>query len=452
MNCPNCNKEIKDDSKFCEFCGTPIQGNSEGAAQPVQSQEPVNPAQPQAGQVMPPKKAPMDKKTQMRIGIIAAAVVLVLVVAVVLIKTHKTKIDLQDYAKVNFSGYDKYGKAELDFDNVKFMKDFAEAAGIGDDLEDYESISDLYDLDKGDLKDITEAVAIFEEITTGCKLDKESGLKNGDTVKLTFKFDNDKAKEFGVKFVGDDLEVKASGLKEVKEIDPFQDVKVEFSGTSPDVSVSVENESQEEGISGLYFKAEPDDDLKVGDKVKVTVDYDEDSFIEEYGCILKVTEKEYTVEKVDAYLTAANELNDDVVARMKTQTENTIKAYFATEKEELKQSNLKYVGYYFMSNIHPDGWNPYNQVYMVYSAKVKSKSKSFKTSTVYLPVKFTNVIKYADGTLYVDTDSDSIEGHSGLSYSWWSEVKGYRNEADMKEELVTSQKANYNDESVDGLK
>ena len=49
---------------------------------------------------------------------------------------------------------------------------------------------------------------------------------------------------------------------------------------------------------------------------------------------------------------------------MKTQTENTIKAYFATEKEELKQSNLKYVDYYFLSNIHPDGWNAYNQVYI----------------------------------------------------------------------------------------
>ena len=53
----------------------------------------------------------------------------------------------------------------------------------------------------------------------------------------------------------------------------------------------------------------------------------------------------------------------------------------------------------------------------IYSAKVKSKSKSFKTSVVYLPVKFTSVIKYADGTLYVDTDSDSIEGESGLNYS-----------------------------------
>lgn len=55
MNCPNCKKEINDDSKFCIFCGTNVQAaqpkteeNSNRQAQftqPVQNQQNTEPQQ-----------------------------------------------------------------------------------------------------------------------------------------------------------------------------------------------------------------------------------------------------------------------------------------------------------------------------------------------------------------------------------------------------------------------
>ncbi|MEI3027835.1 MAG: hypothetical protein V8T30_05075 [Ruminococcus sp.] len=48
--------------------------------------------------------------------------------------------------------------------------------------------------------------------------------------------------------------------------------------------------------------------------------------------------------------------------------------------------------------------NGTNQVYVIYSGKVKSveEKKQFDETTVYFPVRFTDIIQYADGTQYVD--------------------------------------------------
>ena len=98
MNCPNCNKEIKDDSKFCIFSGANVQ------AQNKQSQPQVNPAQSVQTQQnnMPPQselpvqnfqpantapvnqpavpKKPMNKK--LLFGIIGGGCALVIIIAV----------------------------------------------------------------------------------------------------------------------------------------------------------------------------------------------------------------------------------------------------------------------------------------------------------------------------------------------------------------------------------
>jgi hypothetical protein len=101
-----------------------------------------------------------------------------------------------------------------------------------------------------------------------------------------------------------------------------------------------------------------------------------------------------------------------------------------------------------LKNKNGDDWYGYNNVYVIYSETVASKEKGsdkkFKATKVYLPVKFTKIVKAVDGTISYERDSyGSIEGETKLEYSWWSKVKGYTNGKDMYEDLISPNKADY---------
>lgn len=239
MNCPNCKKEINDDSKFCIFCGTNVQAaqpkteeNSNRQAQftqPVQNQQNTEPQQnntvPQANNAVPqpnfqaqnytqqnmnyapamqPKK-PKNKK--MLIGIIggACALVAIIVVAAVLVVNHKTKINLNDYINIEYDGYDTYGRASIDFDSDKYFEDLQKASSSFKKVYMSEGANNLlsYYYDMIDSLDYS--------------LDKNSELSNGDTVTVSFEFDNEAAAKFKIEYVGEPTEYTVEGLKEVKK-------------------------------------------------------------------------------------------------------------------------------------------------------------------------------------------------------------------------------------------
>lgn len=460
MICPKCKNTIEDDSRICRFCGFQFMA-PQGGQQPGMQQAPQRGQMPGALQkiltsfkVFFEKLIADKKKLAAVIGGIAAIFIL-LIVIIVLVVTHKTKIDLQDYTEVEFSGYDGYGTASVNLDYDKLMEDFADEADIkesnlNEQLSDLSSLSDLAGLIQGSSNsDYTKMLQVFSEMS--CELDSSSELKNGDTVTVSYTFDNELANELGIELIGDELEQEVSGLDAIKEINPFDDVTLSFSGTSPQATASLTYSSSDDMLSEYDFEVEPSSDLAIGDTVKVTVSYDEEALLQEYGCKLTETEKEYTCEDVDAYISSGNDIDDDVLSSMKKQTEDVVEAYFA-DKDNITQSGLKYVGYYFLSKKNADNWGDSNQIYIVYSAKVKSTDKSFKSATVYFPVKYVNAIQYADGTQYVELNSTSIEGETGLEYSFWNQVPGYIDQGIMKNELLTAQKGSYEGDAFGDLK
>lgn len=443
MICPNCNSVLIEGSRFCENCGAKIEEQVASAA--TQQTQDVPPAATQQVQNTP-KKKPLDKRI---IGV-AVAVLAIIVLVIVCVKTHKHKINLSDYVTVEFSGYDTRGKADVTFDYDAFYKELEEHAKVS--KKDASKLrKQLEDLDLGSiaegLSDISDSVSYMG----ACKnldweLSKESELSNGDEVSLTFTYDNEAAKKYGIKFAADESEYRVEGLKEIEVIDAFADIVVTFSGVSPNVSASIENNSKNEAVKKQYFAIDNNGHFKKGDTVTVTIDSSDENLIEEYGCVFKETSKEYTCENVDEYITDGSALSEDVLASMKEQTKDVIDSYFATNNGEIKGSSIEYAGYYFLSkkDDSESSWGDTNIAYVVYSAKVKSKEKKFKETTVYMPIKFTNIIKYADGTDFVDLNRTDIQGSTDLSFGWWSTVKGYTKESDMKNELVTSQKSTYN--------
>lgn len=477
MICPNCNKEIKDDSKFCIFCGTNVQAaqpkteeNSNRQAQftqPVQNQQNTEPQQnntvPQANNAVPqpnfqaqnytqqnmnyapamqPKK-PKNKK--MLIGIIggACALVAIIVVAAVLVVNHKTKINLNDYINIKYDGYDTYGRASIDFDSDKYFEDLQKASSSFKRVYMSEGANNL--------------LSYYYDMINSLdySLDKNSELSNGDTVTVSFEFDNEAAAKFKIEYVGEPTEYTVEGLKEVKKIDPFDGIRVDFTGTSPNLSAEVVKTKTDDVYSNIYFDLSKSYGIKVGDTVTVTVSNNPEYFVEDYGYAFTATSKDYTCSDVDKYIDKAADISDDTMSAMKKQTEDVINAYFAGENKYIGVSDLKFEGTYFLYTKDENGWNwdGNNQIYIIYSGKVKSveDKKAFDETTVYFPVRFKDIMQYADGTQNVDLNNTSISGETNLEYHYRN-VDGYTNKGDMYKELVESQKADYTEEITDGLK
>ncbi|MCH5267311.1 MAG: zinc-ribbon domain-containing protein [Lachnospiraceae bacterium] len=434
MNCPKCNTEVSKDAKFCTNCGTPLNG-TEGNA------EPENPAFKQ--------REPLNMQKFIKPGIIVAGVI-VLIAVIALISNRSETIDLTKYVELKYEGYEGYGTAAIEWNEKKFIKAIGEAVGAdANDFYDAVVDFDMKDLEKAIDDDDIDAEDLMEmiyEIYEDAKLDKESELKNGDTVTVTFKYDNEDAKDFGIKFKGEKKEFKVSDLEEVKKVNPFDYLEVTFEGISPSGNINLKKkDSGEKVMETVNFEAEPSYNLRLGDKVTVTAKTwgDEQQLRTSYGSILSETTKEFTVEGLADYISDASELEkDDLFAKLKTQTETVLNAYFAGEQSSISQSDFKYEGYYFLGAKAADYYSEYNKIYMVYSATIKSKDKynRFNPTKVYFPVEFRNIVKGTDGKMTVDLNSYSQKGGISLGYKW---MNAYTDTTSMKNALVVTEGAKF---------
>ena len=108
-----------------------------------------------------------------------------------------------------------------------------------------------------------------------------------------------KRQQYKIEYVCESKEYTVEGLKETKKIDPFEGVTVEFSGTSPNVSAKVVNNSKDEVYENIYYDLSKSYDIKIGDTITVTVSNDPEYFVEAYGCVFTSTCLLYTSDAAD---------------------------------------------------------------------------------------------------------------------------------------------------------
>ena len=323
MFCNNCGKQIPDGSKFCIYCGakmpeyrpvtpaapkTPT-GPTTATAGQVRQQTPRQPQatgqqvsrQPQAPQT---PKAPKvtgasggaSSGKKILIPVICAVVLIVAAVAAWLVFFRAPTIDLNKYISVEFEGQDGKGTATAKFLNANFLADNEEKIMKAAKKAGYNQGS-AAGIDDGQM-----AVLVILNYTFTYSVTPESGLQNGDTVKLIWDVKDDYVYNlFGIKLKHKDKTFSVSGLTEAPEKDLFDYVSVSFDGTNSNgvFSISWKNSSADTKY-GLKFKVDRSTGLKNGDKVTVTV-YQQDGkdvtalCKEKFGFKPKSLTKTYTV-------------------------------------------------------------------------------------------------------------------------------------------------------------
>lgn len=482
MICVHCGRDIPNGTKFCPFCGQPVAADQPAgqpafniqpgaSVQPPQQPPVMGAQQPMGGQpaaatatVTP--KAPIDPK-KLAVPVAVAAVV---VVGGVLIATHKPTVNLNKYITLSAEGYNSIGTLDVEFDTDKLEKDYGKkiAKNFQKAMKNHEE--DTYGLSNlaGSLYEGGET-SLFVTYCADGSADKTRNLSNGDVVTYTWDGVNEQTKKeaeelFGVKIKCSDVTYKVSGLTAVNTFDAFDGVEVEFNGISPDGSATVNTLPTAEAAKGLYYTLDEQYDLANGDTVTVTVHSNRDDFsdcIEKYGAIPAATEKTYTVEGLNEYVTDSDGLTDSVLVSLQNQAEDVLNAYIAKswDSECVTLKGMSYLGYYILTPKNKDNYGVYQDViilpYQVTSHNhfEDDKGQVYDADvSYYWYIAFRNVSKDADGNIAGGLDdyytaNASFDVKTGLDDGWWEKYwsyDGYQTLDELYSNAVTRNVEDYN--------
>lgn len=436
MFCKNCGTQIADTATKCEKCGFELEKQVQNKKNDkLEMKMDIN-----VNQIFQKYK---------KIAIVGAAVIVLVVVVILMVANKKTVVNLNDYVTVTFSGYDSIGTAEYEFDRDAF-------------LFDYENV-----IMKKVKKDNTTkyfdnpgASSFLSSCVEG-KIDKDSDLSNGDIVKLKWNCQDEKAEEqYNVKLKYEETEYKVEGLTEPAVIDPFEAIEVVFSGIAPFGELDVRKTSAEDIYRFMFYEPSKSDGLSNGDEivVKISGNHDNEYFIRQYGIVLAETEKTYVVEGLSNYVQSSSEISEDMMNKMKKQAEDKLLAATTEFDKEVKATNIKYIGNYFLKQKFSSHYSLKNMMYLMYKVDTLfTNDKHSESGTFYYYVRYEDVINLPDGSSSVDLSRTETAFRNNYShkYIWgekWGDSKtvsfpGYENLDTAFNNLVTSNIENYDYEN-----
>ena len=375
-------------------------------------------------QTITDKLKKISKKTW---GIIGACVALVLVLLIV-IALHKPTVNLNDYLKVTYGGYDGGGVAytEIDWNSMK---------------EDFENkIS--YKRGMAQTGGMT-PIDIIMEYTNANIEGKNEKLSNGDKVSYTWKVDKDAiAKLIKCKIKYSDGSKKVSGLKEMELFDPFKNLKVTFSGVEPNGEADIEYNG--DMLSEYDFTCDKTSGLKNGDKIKISLTEDAGYYVDQYNKAPSVLEKEYKVKNLGKYLSKIKEVDTDGMNSARAKAQKSISDMVDYWSEDVTLDKVSYAGDYLQVAKDSDDYtkNYYGVIYQI-NAHIQPDGGQRKDVVSYYSMKFENVIVGGDGKCEIDLDEYdvpyddfSVEVTSGDLSSGSYSFDGYQTLEELKKNNV----------------
>lgn len=376
-------------------------------------------------------------------------------------------IDVSKYMTLSADGYNTVGKLNIDFDTDKLEQDYGkqittrfkkQMKNLKDDTFGLSSLTaSLYDGYEADL---------FAETCATGSADKTKNLSNGDVVTYTWDDNSDEAEEaFGVKVKYTDITYTVSGLASVNTFDAFDGVDVEFSGISPDGRATVNSLPTAAEAQGLYYTLDENSGLSNGDTVTLTVHSNRDDFsdcIDKYGAMPQATEKTFTVEGLNEYVTSADTLSDSVLVSLQNQAEDVFKSYAAQRFSNGQTfKGMTYLGNYILTPKNKDSWGDKDRIVLAYQVTVHHDYTSELNTTYdaddsfFWYITFNNVSKDANSNIAsglndYDTPTTFVKIDSGVQkYSFSSSTKtweyyGYASLDSLYNAAVNQYVENYN--------
>lgn len=243
--------------------------------------------------------------------------------------------NLSTGVEIGYEGLDTKGTSYIDFDDEILFAEISSELGIEPD-------TDYYELEQNDPETYEKLLKIDKLYrSVELELDKTENLSNGDIATLTLRYNEPLAEEIGYKFELSKTEYEVTGLQEATIIsgeELMKNAEVEFMGVSPDVTVAVKNNSDNEVLKTIPFYANKESKIRKGDTIVVYPELDHE-FLNSRGYIVELGNKEFVAENVDEYITSFDQITDEVLEEIVKQSNDIVKAYLIP-KESIK-TNIK---------------------------------------------------------------------------------------------------------------
>ena len=266
-----------------------------------------------------------------------------------------------------------------------------------------------------------------------------AGLSNGDTVRIIGSCNNELAKKLKIDVKETAGDVVIEGLPAVTRLsadEVFADLDVSFSGISPTLEISLQNNSTHPFIQKIFFEIiDPKEYYSSGDIVKIRANYTEEQCMEtgfvvdapEGGCI-----HEYTASSDTEYVRRAADLPKDIISKaieagksaFKDANEYGVRIFceanlvpvYINKQATFAYGTPKFVSAYFKT-VFPEKAGQlgmsYNDLDIIYEVSISQADG--KACTAYAAVRFSDIIKNGDGSYSYDFSSPSIMSESYYS-------------------------------------
>ncbi len=449
MKCTNCGAELQEGTLFCSECGTKVIlpesqtfAANNFAQSGVQDNFQNNFGQPAGGQgasfdniyagVPDPAATPAGggkKKGGIKKILIPIIVLLIVAAAAIggvlfYLNSRPIEVELKDYVKVSFEGYDTLGTATVEFDSKKFKSD-------------YEDKIKYHGKDK-DMKDKS-AKKLIAEYLESVSLDKTEKLSNGDKVTVKFKHDADELLEdLNIKTTTDGITFDVKGLEAVPTFDPFEGLEITYNGTAPDAYASLDysnvtNEYYNDYAYSFNYDYDTLQDLDNGDVITITIKYDDTqsdeeyiaNFIQTYGAMPTAVSKDFTVEGLPVAITKADQIDDNILGQIQDYIEDQELVFTSddigtglTDDGEVTLGNVEYYGMY-VGEPKEDSYYDF-RAYVTYKITLAYGKEEY---SYYYVVEIDGLVLDGDGNLMTDKINYSTYNYDYLSHNF---KDGYR--------------------------